>query len=164
MKTKRFIVFCVAIVCLIAQFSAPVMAEENDIVSGVAELFYFDDGSYITVSPIVVVEESRQTRATAATKTGTRTVTFTDSSGNTDWKYTLTATFSYVSCTSSTCTSASYTKNIYDTSWEFSTGSATKSGNVATGKGTFKDKVLFVTTQTQNINVTITCDTYGNLT
>ena len=43
MKTKRFIAFCVAIICLIAQFSLPVMAEENDIVSDHAEIIYFDD-------------------------------------------------------------------------------------------------------------------------
>lgn len=160
---KKVFAFCLAVICLAVQFSLPVMAETTA-VEGQAQVIYFEDGSYLTISPVTIIEETTNARATASTKTGAKDVTRTKSNGDLAWKYTLTATFSYVSGTSSTCTSASYTKNIYDTSWEFSNGSATKSGNVATGKGTFKDKVLFVTTQTQNINITITCDTYGNLT
>lgn len=160
---KKFFVLCLAVICLAAQFSLPVMAETTAD-EGQAQVIYFEDGSYLTISPAVVVEENSNTRASTLTKTGTKNATYTKSNGDLAWKYTLTATFSYVSGTSSTCTSASYTKNIYDTSWEFSNGSATKNGNKATGKGTFKDKFLFVTTQTHNVDISLTCDTYGNLT
>lgn len=163
MNIKRIFVFCLAVICLTVQFVLPAMAEDSCLDNG-TEIIYFDDGSYITITPVIVIDESANTRASAVSKTGSKVASYTDSDGNVDWKYTLTATFSYVSGSSSTCTSASYTKTIYDSSWEFSNGSATKSGNKATGKGTFKDKVLFVTMQTKDVNITITCDTYGNLT
>ena len=35
--------------------------------------------------------------------------------------------------------------------------------NVAHGKGVFKRKVLFVTVEEHNIDITVTCDVNGNL-
>ena len=95
--------------------------------------------------------------------TGEKYATFEDSAGKVEWEYTLSAAFSYVSGSSSTCTSASYSKNIYDSSWSFSDGSATKSGNVATGKGKFVCKILFIPYKTYTIDLSITCDIYGKL-
>ena len=125
---------------------------------------YFADGSSITVSPVRDSTEANHARATTQTINKSKDVTCKDSDGNIEWKYTLSATFTYEYGVSATCTKASYTKTINNSGWSFSDGSATKSGNVATGKGTFKFKVLFITTQTRNVNITLTCDKYGNVT
>lgn len=125
---------------------------------------YFEDGSFLTVSPVEAIEESASARATAMTIYARRDATYTTSDGTVEWKYTLNGTFSYVYGVSATCTDASYTYVINDDSWSFSNGSATKSGNVARGKGTFKYKVLLITIQTQKVDLTLTCDVYGDVT
>ncbi len=144
-----------------ANESAPVTAQTND----GSTVTVFADGSVLLVSPVYTIDDqSITTLATSTTLSRGKDVTYTDSNGNLEWKYTLTATFSYVSGVSSTCTKASYSQTINDSSWSFSDGSATKSGNTAYGKGTFKHKVLFITTKTYNIDISMTCDKYGNVT
>lgn len=124
----------------------------------------FDDGSSITISPVYNDSNPQNnTRATTKTTSGNKDAIFKDSDGNIEWKYTLSASFSYVSGVSSTCTNCSYSTTTNDSSWTFSDGSATKSGNVATGKGKYVKKILFITVNTYNIDIHITCDTYGNL-
>ena len=102
-------------------------------------------------------------RATTQTKTGSKDITATDSNGNVEWKYTLSATFSYVYGSSVSCTSSTYKNNIYDSSWTFSNGSATRSGNTAYGKGHYTKKVLFVTTKNYDVDISVSCDKYGNI-
>ena len=65
---------------------------------------------------------------------------------------------------SSTCIDASYTQTIYESDWTFSDGAAIKSGNTAIGNGNFKLKFFFVTVQTYEIDISLTCDVYGNVT
>ena len=43
-----------------------------------------------------IIENDTVARATTQTKNGLKDVKFTDSDGNVEWKYTLSATFSYV--------------------------------------------------------------------
>lgn len=126
-------------------------------------VIYYDDGSQVTISPIYVTEVENTARATSQTVNGARDVKFTDSDGNVEWKYTLSATFSYVYGSSVSCTSATYSNNIYDNAWSFSNGSATKSGNTAYGKGHYTKKLLFVTIKNIDIDISISCDEYGNL-
>ena len=64
---------------------------------------------------------------------------------------------------SATCTNATYTQTINDGYWHFSDGNAYAENNVAHGLGTFKKKVLFITLKTYNIDISVTCDAYGNL-
>ncbi len=157
------IVFSTLSFCTFADEDQNTNAVQTVKASDGSTITYFDDGSFLTVSPVREIGSSVATYATDKTASGSKDVTFTDANGNLDWTYTLTATFSYVYGVSSTCTSASYTKEIYDNDWSFSDGSATKSGNVATGKGKFVCKVLFITFKTYNIDISITCDIYGNL-
>ena len=164
---KKFIIPILLVLATV--FSAlPVFAEETTpsviTTDDGSTITYFTDGSSITVSPVRDAVEANLVRATTQTLNKSKDVTYKDSDGNIEWKYTLSATFTYEYGVSATCTKASYTKTINDSAWSFSDGSATKSGNVATGKGTFKYKVLFITTQTRNINITLTCDKYGNVT
>lgn len=126
-------------------------------------VIYYDDGSCITISPVYVSESEVSARASTQTKTGSRDVTFTDTNGNVEWKYTLSATFSYVYGSSVSCTSSTYKNNIYDSSWTFSNGSATRSGNTAYGKGHYTKKVLFVTTKNYDVDISVSCDKYGNI-
>lgn len=128
-------------------------------------IIYLEDGSYITT---VLQEETSVAsnlilRSTSLTKKGSKTVTYRDNNGDVCWEYILTGEFSVVEGTSVTCTNSTYTVNIYDSDWSFNNGSATKSVNVAYGVGTFKKKVLFITTKTVNIDISITCDVNGVL-
>lgn len=127
---------------------------------------YLNDGRYIVVTLITddissLSLNSRQ--STSFTKIGNKFATCYDKNNNLEWKYTLSAEFSVVEGVSATCTNATYTQTIYASGWSFSNGNATKSGNTAYGAGTFKKKVLFVTTNTVNIDINISCDAYGNL-
>lgn len=150
---------CTAVMPAYAVESEPTAEQLDDGTT----VIYYDDGSSITISPVYGVKESSGARATSITTSGNKDVTGKDADGNIDWKYTLSATFSYNPSISSTCTSASYKKTIYDDSWYFSDGSATKSGNTAYGKGKFYKKILFITGSTYNIDIHISCDKYGKL-
>lgn len=130
------------------------------------ETIYLDNGSYITItlvtydiSPLSLTESN----STTFTKTGNKVVTCNDKNGNLEWEYTLFAEFSVVEGISATCTSSTYSQTIYAKDWSFSNGNATKSGNTAYGVGTFKQKFLLVTIETANIDISISCDVYGNL-
>ncbi len=125
-------------------------------------VIYYDDGSYMTIyAPIFTVSEA--TRSSTKTITATMPATYSDSSGALEWEYTLTATFSYVYGVSATCTNADYSYTIYNDLWKFSDGSTSRSGATAYGYGTFKNKFLFITTKTVEIDLSMTCDVYGNL-
>ena len=129
-------------------------------VSDSTELIQTDDGGYISVT---LVSNSVQTRSTD-TKQGEKYVTKYDSDGNVLWKYTISASFSYVYGQSSVCTDATYSVENNSSIWYFSNGSTEKSENVAHGYGKFEQKMLgLIVVETVNIDISITCDIYGNL-
>ena len=103
---------------------------------------YFDDGSRLIISPVYETKDDSSIKTAANTVTRSRDACYEDSNGNMEWKYTLTATFSYNYGVSSTCTNASYTQTIYDSKWSFSDGSAERSGNTAYGKGHYVKNVF----------------------
>lgn len=168
---KRNLFLLLIVLSITALAVVPAFAQEDSYAitetvweeDGTVHMLY-EDGSMLTLSPIQTGENSISTYATAKTITADRVASFTDGDGKLCWEYTLYGTFSYVYGTSSTCTKASYTQNIYDSGWDFSNGSATKSGNKAIGKGTFKKSFLFVTIKTYDIDISLTCDIYGNVT
>lgn len=138
--------------------------ELND--QNTTEIVYLDNGNYITITLItqdVSPLSLASTNSNTFTKTGNKVVSCHDKKGNLEWEYTLFAEFSVIEGISATCTSATYTQTIYANDWSFSNGNATKSGNTAYGIGTFKRKVLFITVDTANIDISISCDVYGNL-
>lgn len=61
------------------------------------------------------------------------------------------------------CIDSSYAINITSSSWENSSASSYCSGNQAIGDATFKEKVLFVTMDTRDCHVILSCDKSGNL-
>lgn len=163
-KTLLSVFLTVALLCtaVIPAYAADTEPTAEQFDDG-ATVIYYDDGSSITISPIYGVEEENITRATEQTVSGARDVTFKDSDGNLECIYTLYAAFSYVYGVSSTCKSTTYNKTIYVDSWTFSNGSATKSGNTAYGKGHFTKKAFFITIKNYDIDISISCDKYGNL-
>ena len=162
-KTAAFILLAALVFCAVIPTYAQKAGTETTLSDG-TQIIYCDDGGYIIISPATMISEVKSPDGTRATVTQTKTQTKKDSGGNVEWKYTLTGTFSYTYGVSASCTGASYSKTIYDSVWSFSNGSATASGATATGNGTFTKKVLFITVDTVNVHLTLTCDKYGNVT
>ena len=123
---------------------------------------YYDDGSYLTVSPAYDVTVTGE-RGTMSTVSSHKDATFTNSDDELEWKYTLYATFSYTSGVSATCTNASYSQTIYKGNWTFSNGNATASGATARGVGHYEEKFLFITIRSVDVDITLVCDKYGNV-
>lgn len=113
---------------------------------------------------ITIVLVTKDTAKASGTKEGTKYLTRQDSDGNIVWRYGFTATFSYVSGVSAVCTNASYSVENNSSIWSFSDGSTFISGNIAYGYGKFERKLLgLIVLETNNIETSITCDVYGNL-
>lgn len=128
---------------------------------------YLDDGSYYTTaigsnntSILSAVSAASTTSITSVTQT--KTVTYYNADGVMLWRFTLKGTFIY-NGTTSKCTSASSTVNIYGSGWYIDSKSASASGNKAIGSVTMKRKLLGVVTSTKTVNATLTCDKNGNI-
>ena len=130
-----------------------------------ATVIHYEDGSKLTISsPQIEDINGVAPLSTNYTKSARIEANFEDSDGNIEWVYTLHATFSYTYASSAVCTDTYYTQTIYEGNWTFSNGAATKSGATATGTGNYIKKVLFITAKDIDINLTLTCDKYGNIT
>lgn len=165
MKKLFLSITCSFFVLLSFALTAPTQAEaesqtpDSRITSEYIEAL--EDGSYfrVTILEDVIPSISRSTQ----TKTGSKYTTYYDSDGTVLWKFTVYGTFQYTPGANAACTSISYTINIYDGSWENASASFTTNRNQAVGDATFKKKVLFITTNTENVHLVLSCDTYGNL-
>ena len=159
---KKTFVSLILIISMITSTIIPAFAAEpvsNEISESVT-ITYLDDGSYIVKT---IVSNPVESRSSTFTKTGNIVASHYSGDDERLWQYTLYGEFLVNSGVSAVCTSATYTQNIYASSWSFSNGQATASGNTAYGVGTFKDKVLFVTIKTVDVDLNIVCDIYGNL-
>ena len=160
----------IGVVCLLFVFlisaNQKVSACENNLLDDFAlvtrETEYFDDGSYIIYETL---EQKNDVvlLSTSYYKTGKRHVTNYDSNNNVQWVYTLSAEYFIEEGISVRCTKADYSTTINNSNWKFSDGSTSYSGNTAYGKGKFTHKVLFITTKTENIDIHLSCDSYGTL-
>lgn len=128
-----------------------------------------DNGDYLVIQLITYKEKHSEganyhTDSAKYTKKGRKFATRYNSDGQIVWQYILEGTFSVINGVSANCTDSSYSTDIRISNWSFSDGNATKSGNKATGVGTFKYKRLWiVVTETVKIDLSITCDVNGNL-
>lgn len=120
---------------------------------------YFEDGSYL----VITIEQTPSARASTYTKEGHKSADFYNSDHELQWEYILVGTFQVTSGVSAVCTNSTYEYTIHNSSWSLTDHNNTYSGNVAYGTATFKKKVLFITTSTQNVDARLTCDAYGNL-
>ena len=162
---KKIFVSIILLAAILCMSVSPVFATEPEPTVVQYEdgstVVYFDDGSTLTYSPVKVIEEQVSPYVTVQTKNAYKEAKFTNTNGTVEWVYTLTASFTYVEGLSCKCTSATYTKTIYDNNWTFSNGSATFNDRTAYGKGHFTKKLLGITVKNYDIDITIKCDTYG---
>lgn len=156
MKKNIFLSLLLTFVMLISSVSVSASAYEDNQNNVFVE--YLNDGSYIITNTVKITNNSR-----AYTKQGYRTATYYNSNDVVQWTYTLNATFSYNPGVSSTCTSVSDSYSISNDNWYIDSHSCWKSGNTAYGTVTMKHKLLGVTTQTVTRDISLSCDSYGNL-
>lgn len=164
---KKIISIVLAIVVLFSFCSISINADtpsinnlNERIISETVE--YYADGS----SAVITIAEGTAEigdRATAYTKSGSKTYTARNSSGNVLWKFTVHGTFSVNAGVSATCTNTSYSTSNIASGWSLKSGSSYASSNKAIGDGTFEHKVLFIVTETKSCHVVLTCDVNGNL-
>lgn len=121
---------------------------------------YLEDGSMIITS---VYEDVAVSRSSLYNKAGSKERVYTDENGNIVWSLTVYGEFRVVEGASVTCTSASCSVEIYDSEWECVTKYASTSGSQAVAHGEFQRKILGIVISERNVDVTLSCDPYGNL-
>lgn len=139
--------------------NAQVAKSEERIISETIEML--EEEYYVKT---IITEEipSMAPRATT-TKSGSKAFVLYNNSDVELARFTVRGTFSVNSGVSATCTASSYTTSISNNAWSVESASATKSGNQAIGDVVFIKKVLFITTNTREAHVVLTCDKNGNL-
>lgn len=133
-------------------------AKEMVLVSETVE--YLEDGSSIITS---VYEEVVMTRSNLYTKTGSKIDRYVSTEGEVVWSLTVYGEFQVIEGASVTCTSASCSTSIYNDAWRCTRKSAAPSGSQAVANGVFEKTLLGIVISTENVNVTLSCDPYGNL-
>ena len=152
MKTTKRIGAVILLVCLmLACFCMPSLAVEREAES--TTIIDCEDGGYIVVTLTI---DPSYTRASNTTS-GTKTVTKYNILNVKQYSFSVHATFTY-NGSSATATSASTSYTIYQSGWQCSNRSATKSGNTVTGNATFKNG-LAVNYPT----ATLTCSSTGKV-
>ena len=145
--------FCLMLllVCSPLYVSATEIAAETD------NIIMYEDGSYITIT----IQESAS--RTSYVKTGSKTLTYTNSNGVVEWEAVLSCSFLYDGTTSS-CTSSICQVTTYHEDWYEYSNSTTRSGATATTELTMGLKGIFgITVKKYSYTITLTCDKNGNL-
>lgn len=158
---KQMISFALVLVMIFCAIPNAVAQETTtNVISETVQ--YLDDGTSVTITvteevPIVSVA------VTGYTKTGSKTITSTNASGDVNFTFTVTGTFVVNEGVVSACTTARYSYTTPASTWSLQSGNAAKTGNQAVGSGTFIKKLLGVTVDTEEVTVTLTCNKYGVL-
>jgi len=132
-------------------YAANTEVVDKGIIIGVEE---YDDYTIITSLKI------EQTLMRGSSKTATKSYSCL-SNGKVLWSFTLKATFTY-NGSSAQCTAASCSNIINDKAWSLST-SASRSGSMASGSVTAKEKYFGITTSTISKTLTLKCNASGNI-
>lgn len=160
---KKIFSFIIIASMILGIFVIPTSAQNTTTISdSIENIVSYEDGSYMKIT-VVEISNTNNAKASSTTTTRYKTYAYHNSSDEMEWEYKIYGTFTYVYGSSVTCTASSYDYTIYKDSWKFSDGSTSHSGATAYGYGTFKNKFLFVTTKTINVEAEITCDVYGNI-
>ncbi len=158
---KKFLSIILTTILLITPFSFTTSAENPEvIISETTE--YFEDGSSITTT---ITQQTSNIMPLSSTYnlTGSKTKTGKDSSGNVLYKFKITGTFLVNEGVSATCTAVSCSASDCNYGWELDSSTTSKSGNTAHATGVFKKKTLFITTQTIELPISLSCDKNGVL-
>lgn len=148
---RKIVCFVLVVLMICGVMPVNCFAVEKD-----SETIYFDDGSYMTI------ELYQSKERASGNVTGSKTNTYYGSSGDTQWKATLTGSFTYTG-TGATCTSSSADVAIYSSGWSIYSKYASKSGNSAKASITMIKKLAGVTVSNIPFDMTLTCDANGNL-
>lgn len=116
---------------------------------------YLDNGDYIET--IIKWEEP----SARATKSGSKTRNYKNSSGDILWSVKVTGTFTYNGTTSS-CTSCSHSTSAPGTNWTIKSSSSSKSGSTATARAV-ATLTIGSTSQDYSMSVSLTCSASGTL-
>lgn len=114
-------------------------------------------------SLVIAISQSPNTMRALKTVSGTKTYSGRNSDGVIMWQFKVHGTFSVNSGVGATCTAVSHSHSLPDSEWNYVDGSSYKTGNKAIGHGKFNRKLLFVTVETKECDVTLSCDANGNL-
>lgn len=134
----------------------PRTGEEESVIA--EAVVHLSDGSMIIKTAI---EKESLTRARGDI-TGTSQYLKTGSDGTLQWRITLRAHFTFDG-SSSKCTSATSTTEVFQGNWSESSNNTSPNGNTAVANVTVVRKFLFFTVETQHVTLTIHCDRNGNL-
>lgn len=157
---KKTLSIILAIFSLLFAFSFSISASDQLTTTDTdTYIEYYEDGSY----SVTTVTQSPAARATTYIVTGEKVVNLYNSGDELQWTYTLIGKFTVVYGESVVCTSSTYTYEIYHSGWSLTAHDNTYRNNIAGGTATFKKKVLFITTNTIDVDVEIGCDVYGNV-
>ncbi len=168
MKRKTLLSVVLTVVMCFLQINtvyALQSTHNNELVSSITSIEYFNDGSYIVTE--IIQSTSNYAKGAATTTTGTKTKTYYSSSNVALCALKITASFSHNGSTVS-CVGTSHTEYSYDNSWSVqnvTTSHGNSSSTKAYGKasGYFVKKILGITMNTISTSVTVYCDKDGNL-
>ncbi len=165
---KKLVISLLVLVCL---FSINVGANENeqnaDLINN-AVYEYYDDGSYmVTTLEYVNNDTNENTRAAGDyTVTGKKSATYYNGDDEIIWQVTVTGVFLIVPTNanmSGYCQSSTLSYVINSSSWHIYNKVEKAITNNACITCTMKRKYLGITTKTVDVDIHITCDSYGNL-
>lgn len=154
-KLQQFLtltlVLCISAVSLMIPAAA---AGKND----GPQVTGFEDGSYmITTIEYDQTQDEAVLFAAQSVKSGTKNSEYYSASDELVWVFRVHGTFTYDGSTAK-ASAATYSYDIYDSSWSFVKGSASYSGAAATATGSFKLLLL-----PNSVTLTLTCSPTGKL-
>lgn len=152
---KTFIISLVIMLIYCTIFSLPVNAADS-IEKKETTIQFLDNGDYIETTIIYYKTDSR-----AATKSGSKTASYTESDGDVMWTVTVNGTFTYNGTTSS-CTSVSRSTTAPGANWSIKSSSCSKSGNCATATATATHKGVLIS-KDYSMTANLYCSPYGIL-
>lgn len=154
---KKWISLLLTLLFFAMPLSGVAQAQERQSVITSVTIEYLENGYYI-ITELNYPSYSVQAIATASTKSGSKTLTYYESSGTAIWSVTVNGTFTYTYGVSATATSATATVNIYNSNASYVSKSAYISGNTATATGTIRYDGA-----NMSRSVSVSCDKYGNV-
>jgi len=150
---KKIIINILIVISCVFPMNVFALEDNTDI-----QIVYLGDGIYVET----VIEESNITLFATQTKTGTKTNTYKNASGNVLYTLSVTGTFEYTG-SSSKCTAASVSATSKDAAWKVGSKSASKTLNKAIANATMNHYYNGKLVQTVNASVTLSCSATGKL-
>lgn len=161
---KKVLSILISLVICMSCFSVTSFAANDKcitVASVSGDTVYYSDGSYIVTT---IVEEGNSAKST--TKNLTKYISYFNDNGIEQCRLTLNATFVIVTGTRVTCTSSTYTTQIFVKGWSIDSPSATRANYstyaTATASGIAKKKILGIINKNIPLSTTITCYDNGS--